>query len=118
MQTVGNILSVTFLPIEGLVLHSRLSNSPALSNYSPFLQTYQGGKTPILGQKELTRMGYSLAAYPLSLLSASVRAMEECLEKIGRNEVLEEGVDLKPFKELKQIVGFDEVEEMEERYRM
>jgi len=35
-----------------------------------------GGKTPILTPIELEDLGYKLAAYPLSLIGASVKAMQ------------------------------------------
>jgi len=37
------------------------------------------GTTPILPPKELAAMGYKIAAYPLTLLSASMKAMEDAL---------------------------------------
>ena len=40
------------------------------------------GFTPILPPQELKRMGYTMAAYPLTLLSASIKAMQESLERI------------------------------------
>ena len=39
-----------------------------------------GGKTPILPAARLEALGFSLCAYPLSLLGVSVRAMEGALE--------------------------------------
>lgn len=38
-----------------------------------------GGKTPVLSQRELARMGFTLVAYPLSMLGVSVRAMQNAL---------------------------------------
>jgi 2-methylisocitrate lyase-like PEP mutase family enzyme len=38
-----------------------------------------GGKTPMLSRGELQRMGFKLVAYPLSLLGASVVAMQRAL---------------------------------------
>lgn len=37
-----------------------------------------GGKTPILSPVELEEIGYKIIAYPLSLIGASMRAMEVC----------------------------------------
>lgn len=38
-----------------------------------------GGKTPMMSQRELDRMGFKLVAYPLSMLGVSVRAMQSAL---------------------------------------
>jgi 2-methylisocitrate lyase-like PEP mutase family enzyme len=35
-----------------------------------------GGKTPILNPLDLEDLGYKLVAYPLSLIGASIRAMQ------------------------------------------
>lgn len=40
------------------------------------------GTTPILPAKELAAIGYKIAAYPLTLLSASMKAMENALEAL------------------------------------
>lgn len=74
----------------------------------------EGGKTPLIGRGEAAEMGYSLAAYPLTLLSASVRAMEEALGKIAGGEDL--GGDVLEFGRLKEVVGFGENEELERRF--
>ena len=66
----------------------------------------EGGKTPILPPKELEAMGYTVAAYPLTLLSAATRAYQDALL------LLKSGEDpqrlLVPFKEVQRVVGFDE----------
>ena len=40
------------------------------------------GSTPVLPPQELKKMGYTMAAYPLTLLSASIKAMMESLDRI------------------------------------
>jgi 2-methylisocitrate lyase-like PEP mutase family enzyme len=40
------------------------------------------GSTPVLPPQELKKMGYTMAAYPLTLLSASIKAMTESLDRI------------------------------------
>mmetsp|Transcript_41813 Transcript_41813/g.131000 ORF Transcript_41813/g.131000 Transcript_41813/m.131000 type:complete len:83 (+) Transcript_41813:147-395(+) len=37
------------------------------------------GKTPILSPAELADVGFSIAAYPLTLLSAAIKAQENAL---------------------------------------
>ncbi len=72
------------------------------------------GKTPILSPEQLAALGYKIAAYPLTLQMAALKAMGEALVRLqeGRHP---EG--LVSFEQLKDIVGFPEYYEEEERYR-
>jgi 2-methylisocitrate lyase-like PEP mutase family enzyme len=75
----------------------------------------EGGDTPILSPTELEGLGYQIAAYPLTLLSAAIRAM------VGALEALREGrtpADLVPFETLREIVGFPDYDVEENRYRI
>lgn len=42
------------------------------------------GSTPVLPPQQLKKMGYTMAAYPLTLLSASIKAMNTSLERIQK----------------------------------
>jgi len=66
----------------------------------------EGGKTPILTIEDLDEIGFSLAAYPLSLLSAATKAMNNVLDAQAKSSRGYED-DLLEFKELKSSVGFD-----------
>lgn len=72
------------------------------------------GETPLVPPKQLQEMGYKVAAYPLTMLSASVKAQEEALKR------LKDGIEcesmIKPFKELCDIVGFNDYYREEQRY--
>jgi 2-methylisocitrate lyase-like PEP mutase family enzyme len=74
----------------------------------------EGGTTPILPPARLHELGYRFAAYPLTLLSAAMRAMKESLSEfaVGRHPA---GHTL-DFAELRRIVGFDDYYAAEERY--
>ena len=48
------------------------------------------GSTPVLPPQELKKMGYTMAAYPLTLLSASIKAMTESLERIEKGTPTDE----------------------------
>jgi len=68
----------------------------------------EGGVTPILPPERLAQLGYKIAAYPITLLSAAARAMNDALVAIG-------GGDPPPrllgFSELCEAVGFDRYDE-------
>ena len=71
------------------------------------------GHTPILPPKKLEEIGFAIAAYPLTLISASMRAMKQALESLQAGEHPSE---LLEFAELRRIVGFDDYYAEEERY--
>ena len=64
----------------------------------------EGGQTPILPPDELADIGFSIAAYPLTLLSAAMKAMNAALAdlKAGRSP----DARLMPFAELREQIGF------------
>jgi 2-methylisocitrate lyase-like PEP mutase family enzyme len=74
----------------------------------------EGGETPILPPDRLAEIGFAIAAYPLTLLSAAARAMREALADLAA------GCDprgrLLDFAELRRIVGFDAYAADEARY--
>jgi len=72
-----------------------------------------GGATPVLPPPELEALGYKIAAYPLALLSAAVRAMQQALAGLGGGG--EDGQA--SFEELKRLVGFPQYYALEQRYR-
>ena len=75
----------------------------------------EGGDTPVLPPKRLEELGYRIAAYPLTLLSAAMKAMEQALSEMaaGRHP----DALLKDFAELREAVGFEDYYRDEERYR-
>lgn len=80
-----------------------------------------GGRTPLLPLSELGRLGFRLAAYPLTLLSAAVRAQRQALSYLKLNGLPPpagntEGAMLVPFKDLCSLVGFDDYDTTRQRY--
>ncbi len=72
----------------------------------------EGGDTPLLSPAELEELGFRIAAYPLTLLSAAVKAMERALAA-GENT---DGL-LLSFAELRERVGFPAYDAEAARYR-
>lgn len=72
-----------------------------------------GGATPLLPPRELEALGYKIAAYPLVMMSAAVRAIQQSLVALAQGE-MSGGVS---FDELKRLVGFPQYYALEERYR-
>ncbi len=66
------------------------------------------GKTPLLPPKRLEELGYRIAAYPLTLLSASLYAMKKALSALENGEAFNEILD---FNDLQSFLGFPEYDE-------
>jgi len=90
--------------------YCRRVSGPKLANMLEF------GVTPILPPEELKEMGYTMAAYPLTLLSASIKAMQQALAAIKTGSPTDEFI--LPFEETKDVVGFTHYAKQEEKYRV
>ncbi len=73
----------------------------------------EGGDTPWLAPARLEALGYRIAAYPLTLLSAATRAMQDALAALRRGEP---APCVLPFAELRELVGFDAYDAEQARY--
>lgn len=74
----------------------------------------EGGKTPIPSMARLHELGFNLAIFPLTLLSAAMRAVAESLAAMKSER--HPADRLMGFEDLKRIVGFDAYYEAESRY--
>jgi 2-methylisocitrate lyase-like PEP mutase family enzyme len=77
----------------------------------------EGGRTPVLTQRELESIGYKLAIFPVTALLAAAEAMKEIYQNfklsgssVGANTML------MPFSDLTQLMGFEEVWAFDKRY--
>jgi len=86
----------------------RATDKPALANM------VEQGETPLLPPKVLEEIGYSLAAYPLTLLAAAMKAMQDALAAFKAGE---HPGDLLDWATLRDVVGFNAYYAEEERYR-
>ncbi|WP_193368264.1 isocitrate lyase/PEP mutase family protein [Pelagibius marinus] len=84
------------------------TDRPALANM------VEQGETPVLPPKVLEEIGYSLAAYPLTLLAAAMKAMQDALAAFKAGE---HPKDLLDWDSLRDVVGFNAYYAEEERYR-
>ena len=71
------------------------------------------GKTPVLPPARLSELGYKIAAYPLTLLSASVYAMRNALSALKDGRFFDALVD---FKDIQSLLGFPEYDETLRRF--
>lgn len=75
----------------------------------------EGGDTPIVPPQQLAELGFAIAAYPLTLLSAATRAMQETLKDLNGGH--DASAHLLDFAALRRIVGFDDYDAQAERYQ-
>jgi len=73
----------------------------------------QHGKTPLLPPADLTKLGFKIVAYPLTLLSASIQAMNMSLAALKDGNYPEHLA----FADLQEIIGFPTYHEQEDNYR-
>ena len=96
--------------VEQMQEYCRQVPGPKLANM------LEQGSTPVLPPTELKKMGYTMAAYPLTLLSASIKAMEESLQRIAMGQPTD---DLRAsFAQTKDAVGFSRYAQEEAKYRI
>ncbi|VEU33436.1 unnamed protein product [Pseudo-nitzschia multistriata] len=95
--------------IEQMEEYCRRVKGPKLANM------LEQGSTPVLSPQELKAMGYTMAAYPLTLLSASIKAMTESLERIQQGTATDDIIST--FTETKDVVGFTKYASEEQRYK-
>lgn len=71
------------------------------------------GETPLLPPARLEALGYKIAAYPLTLLSSAVFAMQEALRALRGGQIPERRVD---FGAIRTLVGFPAYDALLNRY--
>jgi 2-methylisocitrate lyase-like PEP mutase family enzyme len=75
----------------------------------------EGGDTPVLTPVRLARLGYKIAAYPLTLMLASLAAMERALAALKRGRAPK---DLAAFAHLRDVVGFPDYDAAQKIYAL
>lgn len=65
----------------------------------------EGGETPDLSREVLQDIGYRIAAYPLTLMSAAMRAMVQTLGQLAKDQPRDGLMD---FGDLRKRIGFDD----------
>jgi 2-methylisocitrate lyase-like PEP mutase family enzyme len=103
---------ITFLEaptsVDEMRAYCEAVDGPKLANM------LEGGHTPLLPPAELQEIGYGIVAYPLTLLSASIAAMKQSLERLREGQPADDL--LTPWPDLRREVGFDDYYEQEKRY--
>lgn len=75
----------------------------------------EGGETPDLPPDALEDIGYRIAAYPLALMAAAMKAMVETLETLAKGHTRQH--HLMGFAELRRRIGFDDYYQQSSAYK-
>ncbi len=79
-----------------------------------FANLIEHGKTPLLSHAELEQMGYKIAVYPLTLLNASIVAMQTALKQLQS----EHSPSVLDFRKLTDLIGFNDYYAEEQKYQI
>jgi 2-methylisocitrate lyase-like PEP mutase family enzyme len=86
-------------------------------NYPTLYNMATSGKTPFLKRSEIEALGYKIIIYPNWMILAAIRAAEGVLETLKREETIASLAGRVPsFQEFFNLVGMQEVQELEARY--
>ena len=97
--------------VEELHIVGRSVHGPALVN------VFEGGKTPMLGAKELEAMGFRLGIYPSQTHRAAIRAAQRVLAAMKRDgDARAVEAELATFQEREEAVGTAHWRALEEKY--
>jgi len=69
----------------------------------------EGGKTPLLTQKELEELGFKMIAYPITSILTAAKKIKESLEYLKNNGTTTDFFrnHLMEFDQFKRLIGFD-----------
>jgi 2-methylisocitrate lyase-like PEP mutase family enzyme len=77
----------------------------------------EGGRTPVLSQRDLESIGYKLAIFPVTALLAATWAMKSVYRHFRQNgSSAGATTQLMPFEELTRLMGFQDVWAFEKQY--
>jgi methylisocitrate lyase len=98
--------------VEEMRTITRSAPGPHLAN-----MVEGGGKTPILPAGELQALGYTIAIYPISTWTASIKAMQEVLAVLREDGITTRySSRMVSFQEMFETVGRSRFAELEQKY--
>ena len=106
-------LGADFVFVEAPTCEAEMEEICRATRIPNIANMVEEGVTPLLPPERLESLGYRLAAYPLTLLSAAVRAMEDALSDLAQGRRVERRLS---FEALRERVGFEAYEALAARY--
>ncbi|MGH3429325.1 MAG: isocitrate lyase/PEP mutase family protein, partial [Mycobacteriales bacterium] len=81
-----------------------------------FCNMLAGGKTPILTNQELHRMGFDMVVHGITLVTQAAKLFQQSLQAIKEDRVDYSPATTATFDEFKEIMRFHEWAEIEDRF--
>ncbi len=106
-------LGVDIVFVEAPATEDEMRRIPSEIPAITMVNMIKGGRTPVLPPEQLSALGFRIAAYPLSLISAAAKSMQDALAALSRGEMPEEAID---FETLRSIAGFPAYDAALKRY--
>ncbi|WP_422051016.1 isocitrate lyase/PEP mutase family protein [Shimia sp.] len=105
-------LGADILFVEAPRSEAEMREICAISSLPHMANIVEGGETPDLPNEALQDIGYSIAAYPLSLMASAMQAMVSCLQAMREDR----RPGLMTFSELRERIGFEDYYVASARY--
>lgn len=81
-----------------------------------FANMVEGGKTPMLGRRELMDLGFKIVVFPLSTLFSAAYAMRQVLTRLRETGSTQGYEALASFHEFEELVRVDHYRDLEQRF--
>ncbi|HOF03394.1 MAG TPA: isocitrate lyase/PEP mutase family protein [Atribacterota bacterium] len=78
------------------------------------------GRTPLLTVTELEKLGYNLVIFCVSSVYVTAKAVKDLMEHLQKNGTTKDLIQDKmiPFEEFNDMIGLNEIKEIEKKYRI
>lgn len=80
------------------------------------INNVEGGRTPVLGRKQLEQMGFKLSIYPATGFLAAGKALQTVYESLADNAEPIDNNNLYSFAEFNKLLGFEDVWAFESKH--
>ena len=103
--------------VEAMTGMDQLAEVPRRFQAPCLYNMASSGKTPELSTGEMQRLGFAIVIYPGVTVSAAILAMRRVLARLRETgDIAALGDELVPFREYFDLMGMDEIVELEARY--
>lgn len=103
--------------LEAMTDMDMLEKAPKLFKAPLLYNMASSGKTPFLPTDQIEQLGFGVAIYPNFVLLAAIPAIQRTLRHLKETgDVASLVKDIATFQEFFDLMGMDEVKELEERY--
>lgn len=97
--------------VEEMELVNKEIKVPTLANM------VEGGRTPLLKNDELEKVGYDLVIYPTASTYVTAKAMFELMNKLKQDQTTETSIeDMITFPEFNELIGLKDYGQLEDLY--